>query len=186
MRKFIVSCIVLAVAFASCQNQKKETQTSMENPFFKEWTTPYGVPPFGEIEIEHYLPAIKEGIAQREAEVNKIVENNDEPTFENTILALDKSGEILSKVTGTFYPLNSANTNDEMQALAREVSPLMTGHSDNISMNPGLFKKIKSVYDRRNELNFDKEQLRVTEKYYDDFVRNGANLSETDQEKLRK
>src|SRR5690606_16723285 len=107
-------------------------------------------------------------------------------TFENTMLALDKSGELLSKVTGTFYPLNSANTNDEMQALAREISPLMTQHRDNISLNAELFKKIKSIYERRHELGLDKEQMRATEKYYEDFVRNGANLSAEDQKKLRK
>ncbi|SHE40171.1 peptidyl-dipeptidase Dcp Metallo peptidase. MEROPS family M03A [Mariniphaga anaerophila] len=183
-RSFILICAFGAVMF-SCQNQKKESQADMDNPFFTEWTTPYGVPPFDEIKIEHYLPAIKEGIKQREAEVETIVANTSEPTFENTILALDKSGELLNKVTGTFYPLNSANTSDEMQAVAREVSPLMTQHRDNVSMNPGLFKKIESVYNRRNELGLDKEQMRATEKYYDDFVRNGASLSAEDQTKLR-
>src|SRR5690606_1480740 len=108
-----------------------------------------------------------------------------EPTFENTILALDKSGELLGKVTGTFYPLSSANTNDEMQALAREISPIMTQHRDNISLNPELFQKIKSVYERRNDLGLDKEQMRATEKYYEDFVRGGANLAAEDQAKLR-
>jgi peptidyl-dipeptidase Dcp len=157
----------------------------MENPFFKEWTTPYGVPPFEEIKVEHFLPALQEGIKQHEAEVNGIVESSEEPTFENTIKALDKSGELLGKVTGTFYPLNSANTNEEMQALAREISPLMTQHRDNISLNPELFQKIKSVYERRNNLGLDKEQLRATEKYYESFVRGGANLSDADQAKLR-
>jgi len=185
MKKLIIGTLVLAVAFISCQNQQSSTDADMENPFFKEWTTPYGVPPFDEIEIDHFLPAIKEGIKQQEVEIEAIVSNSDEPTFENTILALDKSGELLGKVTGTFYPINSANTNDEMQALAREVSPLMTKHRDNISLNPVLFERIKSVYERRNELGFDKEQMRATEKYYEDFVRGGANLSDTDQAKLR-
>ena len=185
MKKVIIGTLVLAVAFISCQNQQGSTSADMENPFFKEWTTPYGVPPFDEIEIDHFLPAMKEGIKQQEAEIEAIVSNPDEPTFENTILALDKSGELLGKVTGTFYPINSANTNDEMQALAREVSPLMTQHRDNISLNPVLFERVKSVYERRNDLGFDKEQMRATEKYYEDFVRGGANLSDTDQAKLR-
>jgi len=185
MKKSFILIFVFGVVMFSCQNQKKEADTNMENPFFKVWTTPYEVPPFGEIKVEHFLPAIKEGIAQREAEVDAIVANTAEPTFENTMLALDKSGELLSKVTGTFYPLNSANTNDEMQALAREISPLMTQHRDNISLNAELFKKIKSIYERRHELGLDKEQMRATEKYYEDFVRNGANLSAEDQKKLR-
>lgn len=185
MKKSFILIFALGMLILSCQNQKNESQTDMENPFFREWTTPYGVPPFDEIKVEHFLPAVKEGIQQREAEVNAIVENSAEPTFENTILALDKSGELLGKVTGTFYPLSSANTNDEMQALAREISPIMTQHRDNISLNPELFQKIKSVYERRNDLGLDKEQMRATEKYYEDFVRGGANLSAEDQAKLR-
>jgi peptidyl-dipeptidase Dcp len=186
MKKSFILIFALGMLLFSCQSQKKEADTNMENPFFKEWTTPYGVPPFEQIKIEHILPALKEGIAQREAEVDGIVANTAEPTFENTILPLDKSGELLSKVSGTFYPLNSANTDEEMQALAREISPLMTQHRDDISLNPELFEKIKSIYERRNELGLDKEQMRATEKYYEDFVRNGANLSAEDQEKLRK
>lgn len=185
MKKILIGIIVLGMAVLSCQNQKKESETNMENPFFKEWTTPYGVPPFDEIKEEHYLPAVEEGIRKHETEVNAIVEDKSEPTFDNTILALDKAGQLLDMVTSTFYPLNSANTNDKMQELAREISPLLTRHSDNIMMNAGLFEKIKSVYDKRNSLGLDEEQLRATEKYYEDFVRNGANLSAADQEKLR-
>src|SRR5690606_26190261 len=102
MKKSFILIFALGMLILSCQNQKNESQTDMENPFFREWTTPYGVPPFDEIKVEHFLPAVKEGIQQREAEVNAIVENSAEPTFENTILALDKSGELLGKVTGTF------------------------------------------------------------------------------------
>lgn len=185
MKKLFIGALVLAVIFIACQNQKKETEKDMKNPFFTEWTTPYGVPPFNEIRLEHYLPALQEGIKQHEAEIDAIVTNSEEPTFENTILALDKSGQLLDKVTGTFYPLNSANTNEEMQALAREISPLMTQHRDNIAMNPELFRRIKNVYEHRDELNLDKEQKRATEKYYEDFVRGGANLSTEDQTKLR-
>jgi peptidyl-dipeptidase Dcp len=183
--RFFYVIFVFAAVIYSCQNQKNVSDNDMDNPFFSEWNTPHGVPPFDEIKEEHFLPAVKEGIKQQEVEVNAIVENQEEPTFENTILALDKSGDLLTKVNGVFGPLNSANTNDNMQALAREISPLMTRHRDNISMNPELFEKIKKVYEKRNELNLDAEQLRVTEKYYQDFVRNGANLSVEDQQKLR-
>ncbi len=185
MRTILIVIVVFGMTFYSCQNQKKATTENMENPFFKEWTTPFGVPPFDEIKEEHYLPAFAEGIKQQEAEIEQIVANSDKPTFENTILVLDKSGALLDKVRGVFSPLTSANTNDKMQEIDREVTPMLTRHRDNISMNPELFKKIKAVYDKRNDLGLDAEQLRVTEKYYQDFVRNGANLSSQNQEKLK-
>lgn len=186
MRKKLLLIVVLAgLAVVSCQNQKTESKTDMENPFFTEWNTPFGVPPFEAIKVEHYVPAVVAGIDEQKAEIEALVANTDEPTFENTILALDKSGSLLNKVTGVFYPLSSANTNDEMQAAAREISPMLSKNRDEISMNPELFKKIKSIYDRRNELGLDDQQIRVTEKYYQDFERNGANLSPENQEVLK-
>ncbi|MEN8118577.1 MAG: peptidase M3, partial [Bacteroidota bacterium] len=185
MKKLLFIVLVTGLALSSCQNQKKETAENMENPFFKEWTTPFEVPPFDEIKVEHYVPAVKEGIKQQQAEIDAIVANSEEPTFENTILALDKSGVLLKKAGGVFGPLNSADTNEEMQAVARELSPLRTAHYNNIAMNAGLFKRIKAVYDKRDELNFDQEQMRVVEKLYEDFERGGANLSAEDQEKLK-
>ncbi|MFV0268686.1 MAG: hypothetical protein ACK5HT_16295 [Draconibacterium sp.] len=186
MRKKLLLIVVLAgLAVVSCQNQKTESKTDMENPFFNEWNTPFGVPPFEAIKVEHYVPAVVAGIDEQKAEIEALVANTDELTFENTILALDKSGSLLNKVTGVFYPLSSANTNDEMQAAAREISPMLSKNRDEISMNPELFKKIKSIYDRRNELGLDDQQIRVTEKYYQDFERNGANLSPENQEVLK-
>jgi peptidyl-dipeptidase Dcp len=185
MRKLLFIIFITVLAFVSCQNLKKEKSTSMENPFFKEWATPFGVPPFDEIKIEHYLPAIKEGIKQQQSEIEAIISNRNEPDFENTILAFDKSGRLLNKVNSVFSPLNSADTNEELQAAAREISPLTTQHRDNIMMNPSLFKKVKTVYEKRHESGLDAEQLRVTEKFYQDFERNGANLSSDDQETLK-
>lgn len=185
MKKLLFFVLVSVLALSSCQTDKKESKTDMENPFFTEWKTPFGVPPFDEIKIEHYLPAIQKGIEEQNAEIDAIVNNQEEPTFENTILAFDKSGALLQKVSGVFGPLSSANTNDEMQALARELSPITTAHYNNISMNAGLFKRIKTIYDNRDNLNFDQEQKRVVEKYYEDFVRGGANLSADDQSKLK-
>jgi peptidyl-dipeptidase Dcp len=185
MKKLLFFVIVTALALVSCQSQKKENTTDMDNPFYKEWNTPFGVPPFDEIKVEHFVPAVQKGIEEQKAEIDEIVASTEEPTFENTILALDKSGDLLNKVTGTFFPLNSANTNDEMQAAAREISPMLSKHRDEIAMNPGLFKKIKTIYDERNELGLDDQQIRVTEKYYQDFERNGANLSPEDQEVLK-
>ncbi|MFW5757015.1 MAG: peptidase M3, partial [Tangfeifania sp.] len=178
MRKTLkLLIVVMGLAIVSCQSQNKESEKDMNNPFFKEWTTPFGVPPFDEIKVEHFIPAVKEAIKQQENEFEAIVNNDQEPDFENTILAMDKSGRLLDKVTGTFFPLNSANTSEEMQSVAREMSPLLTQHNDNIMMNPKLFERVKAVYENRNQMNLDKEQLRVTEKYYQDFERNGANLS---------
>ena len=185
MKKLLLFVCVSGLVLGSCQNRKNENTTSMENPFFKEWTTPFGVPPFDEIKEEHFVPAVKEGIQQQQAEIDAIVNNPETPGFENTILAYDKSGQLLNKVSGVFNPLNSANTNDNMQAIAREISPMMTQHRDNMMMNPGLFARVKAVYEKRNELGLDDQQLRVVEKYFQDFERNGANLSAEDQEKLK-
>lgn len=185
MKKPIIILFVSAFVLFSCTSQKKESTVNMENPFFAAWTTTFGVPPFDEIKVEHFVPAITEGINQNQAEIDAIVANTEEPNFENTILALDKSGQLLDKVQGVFGPLNSANTNDEMQAVAREISPMMTKHRDGISMNPELFKKVKAVYDKRKEAGLDDQQIRVVEKIYQDFERNGANLSAEDQEKLK-
>ncbi len=185
MKKLLFFVIVTGLALVSCQSQKKENTADMENPFFKEWTTPFGVPPFDEIKVEHFVPAVQKGIEDQKAEIDALVASTEEPTFENTILALDKSGELLNKVTGTFFPLNSANTNEEMQAAAREISPMLSKHRDEIAMNPGLFKKIKTIYDERNDLGLDEQQIRVIEKYYQDFERSGANLSPEDQETLK-
>jgi peptidyl-dipeptidase Dcp len=185
MKKLLLFVCVSGLVLGSCQNRKNENTTSMENPFFKEWTTPFGVPPFDEIREEHFVPAVKEGIQQQQAEIDAIVNNPETPGFENTILAYDKSGQLLNKVSGVFNPLNSANTNDNMQAIAREISPMMTQHRDNMMMNPGLFARVKAVYEKQNELGLDDQQLRVVEKYFQDFERNGANLSAEDQEKLK-
>lgn len=183
MRKSIVILLVAGIGAFSCQNTEKKVAD--DNPFFAEYETPFQVPPFDQIKLEHFKPAIEEGMRQQNAEIEAIVENKKKPTFENTILAYDASGELLSKVNSVFSPLNSAVTNDEMQALARELSPLQTRHRDNISMNPKLFNRIKTVYEKRNSLGLDDQQMRLVEKYYSDFERNGANLSEADQAKLR-
>ncbi len=185
MKKLFFTFFVFGLILFSCTPRKKETAANMENPFLKEWTTLFGVPPFAEIKEEHYIPAIEEGIKQQQAEIDSIVANTEGPSFANTILALDKSGNLLSKVNGVFGPINSANTNDSLQAIARRITPMLTKHRDGISMNPELFKKVKAVYDNRNEMGLDDQQLRVVEKIYQDFERNGANLSPEDQEKLK-
>ena len=183
MKHIYTLLFVCLILFASC---KKQDKIDSSNPFFTQWDTPFGVPPFDKIKNEHYLPAFKEGMKQDDAVIAAIVAITEEPTFNNTILPLDKSGDLLANVRNVFFNLSDANTNDEMQALAREIAPMLAAHSDNITMNETLFIRIKQVYEKRNTSGLDKSQVRVVEKFYEFFVRNGANLSREDKEKLRK
>ena len=184
MKKIGLPIVALAFMTIAC-NTNKEQKKEMNNPFFSEYTTSFQVPPFNEIKLEHYMPAIEEGIKEQEAEIKAIIDNKEEATFENTIHALDQSGLLIDKA-GVFFNLNSANTNDEMQALAREITPKLSTHRDNIMLNKDLFNRVKAVYDKRKDLNLDAEQLRVVEKYYQDFERSGANLADDKQAELRK
>ncbi len=177
---FAVAMIIMTVC--GC----KKGIESGENPFFEaEWATPYGAPPFDRIEFEHFKPAFERGMSLQNEEISAIVESKEEPTFENVILAYDNSGEMLSRVSRVFSTLNSAETNEQMQALSAELSPLRAAHSDAITLNEKLFDKIKAVYDKRNALGLDAEQLRLTEKIYDGFVRSGALLSAEDKARLK-
>ena len=185
MKKIGLSLVALTLILNAC-NTTKEQKRDMNNPFFKEYTTPFQVPPFNEIKLEHYMPAIDAGIADQIAEIKAITDNKDEATFDNTILAFDLSGDLLNNVGNVFFNLNSANTNDEMQALAREITPKLSAHRDNIMLNKDLFKRVKAVYEKRNDLKLDAEQIRVVEKYYQDFERSGANLPDDKQAELRK
>ena len=184
MKKIVLSVIGLAL-FATACNTSKEQKRDMSNPFFSEYNTPFQVPPFNEIKLEHFMPAIDAGIEEQLAEIKAITDNKEEPSFDNTMLAFDQSGELLRKAN-IFSNLKSANTNDEMQALAREITPKISAHRDNIMLNKELFARVKAVYEKRNELNLNAEQLRVVEKHYQDFERNGANLSDEQQAELRK
>lgn len=157
-----------------------------ENPFLSDFKTPFEVPPFDLIDTTHYYPAFIEGIHQHDAEIASIISNTEEPDFENTILAFDQSGKLLNRVDNVFYNLHSANTNPQMQAIARQIDPIMSAHRDDIYLNEQLFKRIKLVYDKRNSLELDSQQIRVLNKYYNDFVRRGANLPEDKQADLRK
>ncbi len=184
MRKLIIVFCALHLA-SGAPAQMNTNKADMNNPFFREYKTPFQVPPFDDIKPEHFLPAIEEGIRQHTAEIDLIISGRDLPDFNNTILPYDTSGELLSDVSKVFGNLNGANTNALIQKLAREISPKLTKHGDDILLNPELFRKIKSVYDHRLTLGLSGDQLRVVEKIYNDFVRGGANLSAQDQAKLR-
>ena len=184
MKKTIMAA-GLAAVLTACGSSGNKTETMTENPLLTEFKTPFGVPPFDKIELDDYMPAFKEGIAQQQKEVEEIVKQEAAPDFENTIVALDQSGDLLRKVSAIFYGLNSANTNDEMQALSRELSPLLSKNSDDIRMNPDLFARVKTVYENQESMNLNKEQKKLLEETYKSFVRGGANLDAEQQVRLR-
>lgn len=182
-RKFLSVIALSIMTLASCSN--KGEQVATENPFLSDYGTPYEVPAFDKIKTEHYLPAFEEGMKQHKAEVDFIIKNRAVPDFQNTILAYDKSGELLDKVANIFMNLTECMSDDEMQNIAAEIMPKLSAHSDEISMNPLLFEKVKYVYDNRNNMNLDEQQIRVVEKYYTDFIRSGAGLNDADKETLK-
>ncbi|MEA3445608.1 MAG: M3 family metallopeptidase [Bacteroidota bacterium] len=185
MKRSVFLTIVLAFVAMSCNNQPKQKSEDMENnPFFTEYSTPFQVPPFDKIKTEHYMPAFIEGMKQQKQEIETII-GVSEPSFDNTIAALDYSGGLLTKVSNVFFNLKSAITNPEIEAIAKEVSPLLSQHKDDIGLNPDLFKNVKAVYNKKGELNLTTEQNRLLDKVYKRFVRGGANLSVDDQEKFR-
>lgn len=156
-----------------------------QNPFFEEYATPYGTVPFNLIKTEHYEPAILEGIRQHTAEIDAIIHHSEQPTFANTILAYEKTGGLLDKVTTVFGNLRSAETNDNLQMLAQKMMPLLSEHSNNISLNEKLFDRIKTVYAQKEKLNLTAEQTKLLENIYDGFIRSGANLQGEAKEKYR-
>lgn len=158
---------------------------STQNPFFEAYNTPHGTVPFDQIKTEHYMPAVQEGIRRQNEEIEAIINNPEAPTFANTVLAYEQSGEMLNRVSAVFGNLLSAETNDEMQALAQEIMPLMSEHSNNISLNEKLFARIKAVYEQREQESLNAEQLKLLEDIYTGFTRNGANLEGEAKEKYR-
>lgn len=160
-------------------------RTNVSNPFFEKYDTPHGTTPFDQIKTEHYEPAILEGIRRQAAEIDAITGNSQAATFENTVLAYEQSGELLSRVITVFGNLRSAETNDELQEIAQKMIPLLSEHSNNISLNEKLFERIKAVYDRKDELSLTPEQEKLLENAYNGFVRHGANLQGEARETYR-
>ena len=204
MKLHLLPIALLAVALTGCSkgpssgddvadsNAAKE-QTNMgtaatgdqANPFFSDFDTPFGIPPFDLIDEAHYLPAVTRGMEEQNAHIAKIISNPDAPTFANVIEALEDSGDLLNKSTSVFYGLNGAHTNDEMQAIAKEMGPLLSAHGDNIALNSELFAKVKAVHEQRDQLGLDTEEMRLLTETYKSFERGGANLSDSDKDILR-
>ena len=173
--KKIISILAITFAMTACGEK---------NPFLTEWDTPYGIPPYDEIEAADYLPAIRKGIEQQNAEIEAICSNPDIPTFENTIVPLELSGSILSKVAGVLYNVSETDRSDELDAVQEEAIPLMTAHSANINFNKALFNRIAAIYEG-DQSGLTREQQVVLKKYYDNFRRNGIDLPEETQDRLR-
>lgn len=179
--RYLFYCILLLMGATSCNEGSKTSS----NPLLGEYNTPYQTPPFDKIRHEDYKPAFDVAIQQAKAEVDSIADNKAEPTFENTIVALDGSGKLLDRVSNIFFNLNEANTDSTMQAIAQEVSPLLSDFSNDINLNERLFSRVKAVYDKRNDLGLDTEQMTLVEKTYRGFVKNGANLDSASKARYR-
>lgn len=182
MKKLTILLVMMGMVVMSCTKQK---QKEAENPFLAEFDTPFQTPPFELIDTSHYVPAFEAGIAEAKAQIEAIITNPDEPTFENTVVAYDQGSDILRRAS-VFYSMLSANTNPTLQKIAREVTPMMSKFRNEVSMNQDLFKRIKVVYDKRNDLELGQEQMRLVEKIYEDFERNGAALPEEKRDELKK
>ena len=175
MKKFL-SIAIAVMTMSAC--------TTRENPFLAEWNTPYGIPPFDEIQVDDYIPAIKEGIVQQQKEIEAITSNPDAPTFENTIAPYEESGEILSKVAGVLYNITETDRTDELDSVMEAAIPLMTEHSDNIAFNKKLYERVAAIWNG-DQSNLTREQQMVLKKHYESFERSGIGLPEDQQARLR-
>lgn len=183
-RKSFIPFLIVASVFVGCNN--KDKMTNSDNPLLAAYDTPFNVPPFDKIKDEHFRPAFEAALKQHNLEIDSIVNSAEEPTFVNTIVALENAGSLLNNVSTIFYNLNSANTNDTIQAIAKDLAPVISAHSDEIKLNTKLFAKVKAVYENKASLGLDAEDNKLLDETYKGFVRSGANLSETDKEKLKK
>jgi len=181
LQKVNILLLSVLIGLGACK-----TETKMRvNPFFEEYNTPFNVPPFEIIKNEDYKPAFLKGMEEQKLNIETITNNSEDPTFENTIVALEYSAPLLSKVSAVFYNQKSANTNDSINAIANEIAPLFSAHNDDIKLNETLFKKIKTVFEKKDELNLNGEQLKLLTETYDSFSRGGANLPEESKKEFR-
>lgn len=181
----VMSLFFLITACDTTTKTEEETVKNDINPLLESFDAPFGIPPFDEIEIKHYEPAAEEAMAEHQREIDAIIAQRGKPNFENTIVAYEEAGQTLGRVYGIFSNLNSANTSEEMQDLARKLAPAISEHRDNISLNNALYNRVKLVWEQRDSTELDKEQLKLLEKTYKTFVRKGANLNPDDQKRMR-
>ncbi len=184
MKRTIILAAAATLLAVGCKNTS-DNMNDTANPFFSEWNTPYNIPDFGSIRTEHYMPAFEEGMSRQKAEIDAIVNNSEAPTFENTILAYEYSGQLLKEVSAVFFNLSECENSPEMEAIEEQVTPLLSAHGDDIALNEKLFARIKAVYDQRQSLNLNAEQARLLEETYKGFVRGGANVPVDKQARFR-
>lgn len=185
-RKHLIILNLPFILFMSCKQENKAETIGENNPLLAAYDTPYEAPPFNLIENHHYKPAILEAIHINQGEIDAIANSKEKPTFENTIVAFENSGSLLNRITTTLGNLTTANTNDTLQALAQEIAPELSKHSDNIFLNEKLFARVKKIWDTQLEYKLNAEQSKLLEKKYKAFVRSGANLDAKQKERLRK
>ncbi|MFL6531328.1 MAG: M3 family metallopeptidase [Chthoniobacterales bacterium] len=186
MNRFVLlSCTGAFLMNAAILNSARAADTASDNPLLQESTLPYQFPPFDKIKNEHFQPAIEQGMAEQLKEVEAIADQKDKPSFENTIVAMEKSGRLLTRANRTFSNLNGCNTNPEMQRIDKELSPKLAAHQDAIRLKGPLFKRIETLYNDREKLKLDPESKWLLERYYKDFVRAGAKLNDADKTKLK-
>ena len=186
MKSHFIAPIAMAIALAGCQSSnisEPSTQITQEqtvtqaNPFFGKFDTPYDMPPFAKIQKTHYLPAFYHGIEDNRKEIDAIANSTATPTFENTIEAMEKSGDFLNRVSNVFYGLTGSMSDEEMRAIAKEISPKLSALGDDIALNDALFQRVKQVYDRKDQLELRTDQMRLLEKTYKSFVKDFTKLS---------
>ena len=190
LRSNLVFGLAFFLFLVGCSDRDAAQQPVTEspettNPFFVDSTLPYGMPPFDLIENEHYVPAFERGMAEQSTEIETIASNPEAATFENTIVAMERSGQLLERAQRVFFSLSAAHINDTMQEIQTEMAPKFSAHNDNILLNGELFARVSSLYESRGSLGFDAESLRLLERYHTDFVRSGAELSEEEKVRLR-
>lgn len=181
-KKRLLPFLILATAFVGCEQKKQMT----DNPLLLTYDTPFNVPPFDKIKDEHFKPAFEEALKVHNLEIDTIINNTEDPSFNNTILALENAGKLLANVSTVFSNLNSANSNDSLKAIAKELAPVLSAHQDEISLNAKLFDRVKAVWSKKSTLGLDGEDNKLLDETYKSFVRSGANLKDADKEKLKK
>src|SRR5262252_9104550 len=183
IRFFFLTCVFPLLAQITAVSA---ADSMPDNPLLKESALPYHFPPFDKIKNEDFQPAIEAGMREQLKEIEPIANNSEQPTFDNTIVALERTGRLLDRAYRTFSNLNACDTNPTRQKIDKEIAPKLAAHRDEIFLNPKLFARVKALYDKRNELGLAPESAYLLERYYKDFVRAGANLSDVDKEKLKK
>ena len=189
-----ITLIFLTTFFSGCSNssnisedisQEKEIEVNITNPFFNKSTLVYGYPHFDKIKNSHYLPAFEKGMKEHINQINEIIKQEEKPNFENTIIKLEKSGELLNRVSYVFYSMSWANTNDSLESIRTEIAPQLSAHNDEILLNEKLFNRVENIFKNKENLTLDSESLRLLEETYKSFIRSGAKLSVDDKEKLK-